>query len=49
MYRYASQEALDKHEGSEAYKETFKVMTEEKLLTGPPTIVKGTFVAGIIQ
>lgn len=44
--RYASQEALDAHEGSDNYKAFFGSVMEEEMLVGMPQIVRGKAVAG---
>lgn len=44
--RYESQEALDRHEGSQTYKDFFGKVMEEELLVGAPQIVRGKAVAG---
>ena len=46
LHSYASAEALHQHESSAHYAEVFQTMADEKMLTGPPTIVKGGPLSG---
>lgn len=47
--RYPDQEALDRHESSQNYKDFFGQVMAEELLVGTPQMVRGKAVAGFIR
>lgn len=49
LRRYASQTALDEHESSEQYRELFKTMGAEEILTGAPVICRGKPFFGFVR
>ena len=44
--RYASKEAMERHEASQNYKDFFAKVMEEKMLEGAPVLLKGEPRAG---
>ena len=43
-FRYANQEAVEKHRNSDNYKNMFKTMGDEGLIEGEPVMTTSTFV-----
>jgi quinol monooxygenase YgiN len=47
--RYASREALNQHRSSESYKNLFKTMQQEEILSGPPEMITGKYLYGLLR
>lgn len=45
LFSYASQDAVERHQTSENYKQFFGTITQEELLVGPPQLHTGKYIS----